>query len=114
MNFLFDFVAGALRGLVRLTMIALGAVFLLGLLLTALLAVVATIVWSLLTGRKPAIFTVVSRFRQASQQFRNGGWPGHATSNPRAPPGGADVVDVQAHEVREALSHDGGPGKDTV
>jgi hypothetical protein len=113
MNFLFDFVAGALRGLVRLTMIALGAVFLLGLLLTALLAMVVTIVWSLLTGRKPAVFTAMSRFRQASQQFRKGGWPGNATSNPRAPPGGADVVDVQAHEVREAIGHEG-PGKDTV
>ena len=113
MNFLFDFFAGALRGLIRLTMVALGIVFLLGLLLSALLAVVATIVWSLLTGRKPAIFTVVSRFRQASRQFRSGSWPGNATSTPRTPPGGADVVDVQAHEVREALGHVG-PSKDAV
>ena len=110
MNFLFDFAAGALRGLIRLAMIALGAVFLLGLLLTALLAVVVTIVWSLLTGRKPAIFTVVSRFRQASRQFRTGGWPGNAN---RTPPGSADVVDVEAHEVREALGSDS-PTKDTV
>jgi hypothetical protein len=100
--------------LIRLSMIALGAAFLLGLLLIAMLAVVVTIVWSLLTGRKPAVFTVVSRFRQASQQFRNGGWPGNATSNPRGSAGGADVVDVQAHEVREVIGHDGGPGKDTV
>jgi hypothetical protein len=110
MNVIFAFVAGALRGLVRLTMIALGAVFLLGLLLSALLAVVATIIWSLLTGRKPAIFTVLSRFQQASRQFRTGGWPGNAT---HPPPGSADVVDVQAHEVREAIGHDG-PGKDSV
>jgi uncharacterized iron-regulated membrane protein len=92
-------------------MVALGIVFLLGLLLSALLAVVATIVWSLLTGRKPAVFTVMSRFRQASRQFRDGGWPGSAT---RTPPSSADVVDVQAHEVREALGHDGPSNKDTV
>jgi uncharacterized iron-regulated membrane protein len=107
MNFLFDFVAGALRGLIRLTMVALGAVFLLGLLLSALLAVVGTIVWSLLTGRKPAVFTMVSRFQQASRQFRTGAWPG---AN-RSAPGSADVVDVEAHEVRQALGS-AGPPKD--
>jgi hypothetical protein len=41
------------------------------------------------------------RFRNASRGFQNGNWPGRA-----APAAGnnPDIVDVQAHEVRSAVS----------
>jgi len=64
---------------------------------------------ALLTGRKPAFVVAFQRFNQARQQFRRGGW-----AQGQASPGGAsraaevaDVVDVQAHEVRNdaALTH---------
>ena len=46
------------------------------------------------------MFTTVSRFRQASQHLRKGIWPGNGVPPAAAT---ADVVDVQAHEVREVL-----------
>lgn len=106
MNVLSDFVAMVLRGLIKLALAVLAAVFMLSLLSIALAAVLATIVWSLLTGRKPAVFTTVSRFHQASRQFRQGIWPGNG---PRSPQTNADVVDVQVREVREALGQSDRP-----
>ena len=83
-----DLVGRLLRGLLKLTLLALTLLFLLGLLLIGLVAAVFILLWSLLTGRKPALWTAFSLFRQASHQFR-----------PQASPDVVDVVDVQAHEV---------------
>jgi hypothetical protein len=98
MNFFADFVGGILRGAVKLALLALTAIFVLGVLCIGLLAVLVAVIRFLLTGRKPAVVTTFSRFNQAAQQFRPGGWPkqgaGAATD--------ADIVDVQAHEVRSA------------
>jgi hypothetical protein len=80
-----DVVGRLLRGLLKLALLALTLLFLLGLLLIGLVAAVFILLWSLLTGRKPALWTAFSLFRQASHQFR--------------PQASADVVDVQAHEV---------------
>lgn len=93
-----------LRGLFKLLMLIAGAIFFLSLLVFILGAVLITIVWSLLRGRRPAVFTTVSRVHQASQHLRKGIWPGNGVP-PAAANGNADVVDVQAHEVREVLGH---------
>ena len=88
------------RRLLRLWLLVLAASMMLVLLFVGLGAALLTLVWSLLTGRKPAAYTTFTRFRDASRQFRGGAWPGAAApmrSNPE------DIVDVQAHEVRGAL-----------
>jgi len=83
------------RILFKLLLSLFALVFVVSLLVAGLVAVVVTVVWALLRGRKPAVFTTVSRFRQASHKFRQGTWSG-----PTAPPSkDSDVVDVQAREV---------------
>lgn len=101
MNFLFEFVAGILRGVVKVVLVVLTALFALGVLCIGLIVVVVMVLRFLLTGRKPAVVTTFSRFNQAAQQFRPGSWSGNA---PAARPESADIVDVEAHEVRTALN----------
>ena len=64
--------------------------------LLGLAVALLSVLWSLLRGRRPAMFTVFQTFRQASQQFGRAGsrTAGHAGADP------SDVVDVQAREVR--------------
>lgn len=100
MNRIFDVAAYGLRTLIKLSLFALVGVLLSCLLLIGLSAALLTLVWSLLTGRRPAAFQTFVRFRQASRHFQSRTWPGR-----EAPPNkqNADIVDVQAHEVRSAL-----------
>ena len=55
------------------------------------------------TGRKPAAYTTLMRFRQASRQFQE---------RARSPQGNTpfvrsdDIVEVQAHEVRSVLRNE--------
>ena len=88
------------RGLIKLVLIASAAIVVTGVLLVGLSAALLTLVWCLLTGRKPAAYTTFMRFRQASRQFQNAGWPGRAAPTTQS---NADIVDVQAHEVRSAI-----------
>lgn len=101
MNLISGLVNGTLRVLTKIVLLVLTAVFVLSVLCIALVLVLMVMIRFLLTGRKPTIFTTVTRFHQAAQQFRPGSWPGHGTA---ARPDTADVVDVQAHEVRDVLS----------
>ena len=101
MNFLFEFVAGILRGVVKVVLVVLTALFALGVLCIGLIVVAVMVLRFLLTGRKPAVVTTFSRFNQAAQQFRPGAWSGNAAA---AHPDSADIVDVEAHEVRAVLS----------
>jgi hypothetical protein len=91
------------RTLVRLALLATAASVVLGVLLMGLCAALLALVWSLLTGRKPAAYTTFLRFREASRQFQSGTWSGRAA--PPAGPGAKDpdIVDVQAHEVHSAI-----------
>lgn len=100
MNLILELVTGILRGLTKVALIALTAVFALGVLCIGLTIALATVIRYLLTGRKPALFTTFTRFSQTAQQFRAGSWPGNAHG---ARQDSAEVVDVQAHEVRSAL-----------
>jgi hypothetical protein len=89
-----------LRGVVKAILIALTAVFALGVLCMALAVALVAMLRYVLTGRKPAVFATFTRFNQTAQQFRPGRWPGQATGTH---PDSGDVVDVQAHEVRAVL-----------
>jgi len=101
MNLLPDLVSGILRGVVKVVLLALTAVFVVGVLCVGLALVVVLVLRFLLTGRKPAVFTAFTRFNQAAQQFR----PGFRSANAGAThPGSADIVDVEAHEVRAVLN----------
>ena len=100
MNFFFELVSGVIRFLIKLVLLVAALIFITSLLAAGLVVALFTALWSLLTGRKPTAVTTFMRFRQASQQFRPGGWPGRG--GPQAP-GPADVVDVQAHEVPDTL-----------
>ncbi len=100
MNVLFEFAAGVLRGVVKVALLALTVVFVLGVLCIALALSMVAVIRFLLTGRKPAVFATFTQFNQAAQQFRPGNWPSGAARNAHD---SAEVVDVQAHEVRTAL-----------
>ncbi len=88
------------RSLFKLMLLAFAASMVLALLLVGLSAALLTLLWSLLTGRKPAAFATFTRFRDASRQFRGKAWQGGASS---ARGQSEDIVDVQAHEVRGVL-----------
>ncbi|WP_294769373.1 hypothetical protein [uncultured Rhodoferax sp.] len=95
-----EIIFNVLRRLFKLALVIWVGMLALSILLAVLTAVAANVLWSLLRGRKPALFTTYTRFRQASQQFRGGGWN---RAEGFARPVAEDVVDVQANEVREAV-----------
>lgn len=95
MNSFFEIMAGILRGGIKIALIALTALFLLGMLGVGVVIALFAVVRFLLTGRKPTVVTAFTRFSQTAQQFRAGHkWPASARAD------SADIVDVQAHEVR--------------
>ena len=97
MNLLFECVTSILRGVVKVALVALAALFLLGVLCVGVLIALAAVIRFLLTGRKPTVVTTFARFNQAARQFRPGGsWAraGRVDS--------AGTVDVEAHEVHPA------------
>jgi hypothetical protein len=97
MNTLTEYVSRARRGLTRLmTVVILGACGL-SLLLAGIVATLLWLPWSLLRGKKPALFTLLQTFQRMSRQYP----PGPTT-------GPGEVVDVQAHEVRQVLTRPGG------
>ncbi len=101
MNLISDVVASLLRGVVKLVLLVFAAVFALSMLCAGLLVVVVMVLRFLVTGRKPAVVTTFSRFNQAAQQFRPGFGAGGATAGR---PNSADIVYVEAHEVRSVLN----------
>jgi len=88
------------RRALQLLLVVFAASMVLAFLLVGIGAALLALVWSLLTGRKPAAFATFSRFRDASRQFRGGAWPGSTAS---ARSSNEDIVDVQAHEVHSPL-----------
>ncbi len=104
MDTLMNLVSAIFRTALKLVLIAAAAVFALSLIVVALVSVVWVLLKALLTGRKPAFVTTFQRFNQARQQFKRGGF---GAAGPSAAGGFGhnasvvDVVDVQAHEVRD-------------
>jgi hypothetical protein len=115
MNGLFDFLASLVRGVLKLVLGVAALVFVLSLLLATLVVVLGVSLWALITGRKPAPVVVFNRFRQTSQRYTQGVWPGRGPAQSMG-----DVVDVQAHEVPEAPApraaspRSSGPGGDPM
>lgn len=107
MNGLFDFFGRVLRGVLKLALALAALVFVFSLLLAALVVVLGVSLWALVTGRKPAPAVVFSRFRQTSQRYTQGVWPG-GTGGVRRPTG--DVLDVEATEVPDAPAAAREPG----
>ncbi|MDZ7919292.1 hypothetical protein [Rhodoferax sp.] len=103
MNLVSQVVSAVLRTVLKLALLAAALVFITSLLIVGLLSLVLVLLKALLTGRKPVFVTTFQRFNQARQQFKQGGWrAGPAGAGGFAPGAGvADVVDVQAHEVRD-------------
>jgi hypothetical protein len=86
---------GTLALLGRLLLMVAGAVLFVSALVAAVIASVVLLVWSLLTGRRPALV-----------QFADGRWRfrAHRTARPAgapAPraPGSGDVIDIEAREI---------------
>lgn len=112
MNGFTDLISRALRTVLGLLLGLSLAVVALSLLLAALVVVLGMSLWALVTGRKPAPVVVFQRFRQASQRYAGGVWPGPA--GPHGPSGrDVDVVDVQAHEVPDDVAATGPAGART-
>lgn len=89
-----------LRKLIRGFFLLWLALLVVSVLLLGVVAAILSTVWSLLRGRKPALFTTFMRFRQASSQFQDAmRRPYSANSGPYPPAGVGDVVDVQAKEL---------------
>ena len=116
MDTLMNLVSAIFRTVLKLALIAAAAVFALSLIFVALVSLVWVLLKALLTGRKPAFVTTIQRFNHARQQFQRGGF---GATGPSAAAGfghsasAADVVDVQAHEVRndQALPYGQGSEK---
>ena len=93
--------------LIRLVLVAAALVLIVGLVAVATLALVASLVWSLITGRPHPVRVVWQRMHQARQGVWQGATRYGAGRSPgRAPPG--DVVDA---EVREIPEHKGPPSQ---
>ena len=85
-------------------LLVLAGVFALSVLCVGIALVLVMVLRFLLTGRKPAVVTTFARFNQAAQQFRPGG--SSATRQDSA-----DIVDVEAHEVRAVLNAPAPPAR---
>lgn len=99
-----DFLGRLISGAIKLVFVLAATVFVVSFLLAALVAVVLVSLWSLVTGRKPAPVVMFNRMREQSQRYTQGVWPGAARGE--AP---ADVVDVEATEVRDGPKRGGEP-----
>jgi len=104
MNLISDLISRILRTLIKLAFLVFTAMFVLTVLAIGITVALLTVLWSLLTGRKPALVTNFTRFRQAAQPFAPGTWARQATN---ANPVDTDIVDVQAREVPAALGANG-------
>jgi len=103
MNGFTDFLGRVFSGIVKLVFGLALAIFVLSLLLAVLSVVLVASLWALVTGRKPAPVVMFNHFRQTSQRYAGGVWPGRTGAGSPAARGAdlGDVVDVQAHEVPE-------------
>lgn len=107
MNFITDPISVVLRVVVKLVFLVLATVFVLAVLALGITVAVLTVIWALLSGRRPALFTNFMRFRHAARSFGPKTWSRQSASLHTLD---VNVVDVQAHEVPAALDAHGQPG----
>lgn len=99
MNSFSDLLSAVLRGVLKLVLFLAGLLLVLSFVVAAIVVVLGVSLWSLLTGRKPAPVVLFTQMRERSRRYAAGVWPGEAAAN-----AGADVVDVEATEVRTGAS----------
>ena len=104
MNLFSSLIFGVLRTVIKLAFLAFTVLFVLTVLAIGITVALLTVLWSLLTGRKPALVANFTRFRQAAQPFAPGAWSRQAARDKAAD---TDVVDVQAREVPAVLGANG-------
>lgn len=102
MHVLSDGFGGLIRLMVRLSLLAAGAVFFVSLLFAGIVVAGAYTLWSLLRGRRPTLQDIL-RFQRnrAGWSAGFGAQPGSGRSH--RPTSGGDVVEVQAREVTRAV-----------
>jgi hypothetical protein len=94
-----NFIGRLFRFIIKLILAAFGLVFAVSLLAIALVALLLSLLKSLMTGKKPAPFVAFSQFRRFKQDAR-GGWPFADKFSTQAAPKG-DVVDVEMREIKD-------------
>jgi hypothetical protein len=100
MNLLIETVASVLRGLLKVALIAVSALLVLAVLCIGLLFAATMVIRFVVTGRRPTMTSTFGHFQHATQRFRPRPWSGQGSQGSS---NSADVVDVQAHEVRPVL-----------
>ena len=98
-DYLTAFVNYILRLFLKLMLAALVLVFALGLIAAALIYLAWGGLVFLLTGRKPAVAVLFSRFRQLKKFSAAGVWPRPGARPADARAASPDVVDVEVREI---------------
>lgn len=93
--------SGLLRRVIKPVLVLFAALCVLAVLVIGVSVALLMVLWSLITGRKPAFMAHFSRVRTAGAAFGTASPFGRPAPS-RAEP--VDVVDVQAHEVRPVLT----------
>ena len=94
-----NFISLIFRFILKLVFGLSAAILAVGLLLIALTVVVLSLLKSLVTGRKSTPAMVFARFQQFSQQST---WPGNRTFSNKCKTELNQIVDVEAHEIKDA------------
>lgn len=102
MHVLSDGLGGLLRLMVRLTLLAAGAVFFVSLLFAGIAVAGAYTLWSLLRGRRPTLQDIL-RFQRGRTGWSAGFGTRSAPGRHHRPTSGGDVVEVQAREITRAV-----------
>ena len=95
-----NLINGLIRFTFKLVLTLFGLVFAASLLLAAMVAVLFSLLKSLVTWQKPAPFVIYSQFRQGTRS----GWPFAGKPTPQS-----DVVDVEMREVKDPVEEKRAP-----
>lgn len=92
-----NFVSQCLRFFLKLLFGVFALLFAVSLITAAVIVLIWTLVKALITGKKPAAAVVFGRFRRFSPPGTEKMWPGATAPKTKL----ADVVDVEAREIRD-------------
>ena len=98
-----NIINGLIRFTFKLVLTLFGLVFAASLLLAAMVAMLFSLLKSLVTWQKPAPFVIYSQFKQFRQGPRSG-WPFAGKPTPQN-----DVVDVEMREVKDPANEKRAP-----
>ena len=92
-----DIVGQCLRFLLKLLLGVFALLFAVSLITAAVIALAWTLLKALITGKKPTQFMAFGRFKRFSPPGTERMWPGASAPSVKS----ADVVDVEAREIRD-------------